>query len=474
MKNCTTTRRVIAQRGVRDARAILLALALAVACTTCAASPAVANSPGSPWRPIVLKGAAMPQLLGSAESHLEVLALHDGRLEPIPFQVDEVLPDGRYALAAGPEPLADDSPGILDRDDEVAMMLSDLGDRASPAQRELPAGALEIETSAAASGARRYAYIAAVRSPRLSPVSYVNYDPIHSRIEGGSYRMTLRGDFPIGLELKNDRGNISPSLIESSQVQVTARVLMLFKLRLSANGVSNRLLAWRSGPIRLIRRVSHSVKLIFGVRTPQVLSEEIFYREYAEDSFVARVPWVPRIFFGDVRVRAWLDFAGLDGFTLAWSGMERPPIEVRSGSVGMAAEIRDPPQLKWLALKGGGKIVMQTFTPSPDFAVLRRQLYYCDAVEGSRQASPDCSGAALRIGYLITGWENLAPGFHRVDSVLMVLPDGAEAATLTRELTTQPQVSVHRARPLAHHAQRIVPSWRSSGMISCSKRRVSS
>jgi hypothetical protein len=140
----------------------------------------------------------------------------------------------------------------------------------------------------------------------------------------------------------------------------------------------------------------------------------------------------------------------------------------------MAAEIRDPPQLKWLALKGDGKIVMQTFTPSPDFAVLRRQLYYCDAVEGSRQASPDCSGAVLRIGYLITGWENLAPGFHRVDSVLMVLPDGAEAATVTRELTTQPQVSVHPARPLADHAQRIVPSWRSSGMISRSKRRVSS
>ncbi len=191
--------------------------------------------------------------------------------------------------------------------------------------------------------------------------------------------MTFRGDFPIGLALKDGRGNLSPSLIEGSQVQVTALVLMLFKLRLNANGVANRVLAWHGGPIRLIRRVSHSVKLIFGIKSPRVLSEEIFYREYAEDSFVARVLWVPRLFFGDVRVRTWLDFIGLDGFTLSWSGMERQPFEPGAGSAAAAAEIRrDPPEVKWLALKGGGKIVMQTFTPSPDLATLRRQLYYCD------------------------------------------------------------------------------------------------
>ena len=36
-------------------------------------------------------------------------------------------------------------------------------------------------------------------------------------------------------------------------------------------------------------------------------------------------------------------------------------------------------------------------------------------------AAPRCESDTL-----ITGWENLAPGVHRVDSVLMVLPDGAE------------------------------------------------
>ncbi|HVB79390.1 MAG TPA: hypothetical protein VNE82_05485 [Candidatus Binataceae bacterium] len=469
------TRRITAPRGSRDACVFglaIVALVLALASIARDASPALADSPGLAWQTIVLKGAAMPQLVGSPESHLEVLALRDGHLAPIPFQVDEVLPDGRYALTAGPEPLADDSPGILDRDDEVAMMLSDLSDRASPPPRELPADALEIETLDVANGARRYAYIAAVPSPRLSPVSYVSYDPVYSHVEGGSYRMTLRGDFPIGLALKNGRGKLSPSLIEGSQVQVTARALMLFKLRLDANGVTNRVLAWHGGPIRIIRRVSHSVKLIFGIESPRVLSEESFYREYAQDSFVARVPWVPRLFFGDVRVRTWLDFTGLEGFALSWPGMEWRPLAPEARSAALAAEIRnDPPEVKWLALKGGGKIVMQTFTPSPDFAILRRRLYYCDPAAA---ASPDCAGTALQIGYLMTGWEKLASGTHRVNSVLMVLPSGADPDAVAQRLTTAPVVRVGPARCFADRAQRIVPSWRSSGMISRSKRSVSS
>jgi hypothetical protein len=446
------TRRITVPRGSRPtrvlARATLVALALATASMACV-SPALADSSRPTWRTIVLKGAAMPQLVGAPESHLEVLALHDGRLGPIPFQVDEVLPDGRYALPDGPEPLSSDSPGILDRDDEIAMMLSDFGDRASSPPRELPPDALEIETVDAASGAHRYAYIAAVPSPHLSPASYVSYDPAHSTIEGARYRMTFRGDFPIGLALKDGRDKLSPSLIEGSQVQVTARVLRLFKLRFSANGVTNRVLAWHGGPIRLIRRVSHSVKLIFGIRSPPVLGEEIFYRDRAEDSFTARVLWLPRLFFSDVRVSTWLDFVGLNSFALSWTGMEWQSLEPRTRSAVAAEVSRDPAEVKWLALKGGGKVVMQTFTPSPDFATLRRRLYYCDGTltaDASRQASSDCESGALQIGYVMTGWENLAPGKHRVNSVLMVLPASAEPDAVARELEIAPVVNVHPMR----------------------------
>ena len=75
------------------------------------------------------------------------------------------------------------------------------------------------------------------------------------------------------------------------------------------------------------------MKLIFGIKSPPVLSEEIFYRDRAEDSFAARVLWLPRLFFSDVRVRTWLDFVGLDGFALAWTGMGWQPLEPGTGAL---------------------------------------------------------------------------------------------------------------------------------------------
>jgi len=441
-------------RGLLDGRIFMrtvVALALAAACAVPGISPARADPVEPAWRAIVLKGAAMPQLLGSPEIHLEALALRGGHLAPIPFQVDEVLPDGRYALTEGPAPLRDDSPGILDRDDEISMMLSDLGDRASPPPDELPANALEIQAEDAATHAPRYAYIAAVPSPRMSPVSYVSYDPAGSSVEGESYRMIFRGDFPIGLALRNTRGNFSSSLIEGTHVQVAARVLKLFNLRLSASGVANGVMAWHRGSVRLIRRVSHSVKLIFGIESPSVFSDEIFYRDYAEDSFLARVLWLPRLFFDGVQVRTWLDFVGVEDFAVGWRASEWHALAPGPNRAALAAELHDDePEVQWLALRGGDRVVMQTFTPSPDFATLRRRLYYCNgtvAADKSEQAGSSCAGGGLQIGYLMTGWENLAAGTHRVDSILMILAGSAEPDAVARELAAPPAVTVRPAKP---------------------------
>jgi hypothetical protein len=414
---------------------ILISLAVLAAPAFCARAP-------SEWRVIVLKGAQMPQLLGVAENRLEVLALRQGRFEPIPFQVDEVLPDGSYALPYGPEPVIDDSPGILDRDDEIAMMFSDLSERAKPQDR-LPFGACEVSALDPLSGVRRYAYIAAVSSPRSSPVSYVSYDPAASRIDGASYRITFRRDYPVGLALKNARDEWSANLIAGAEVRVTARVLMFFTLHFGANGVNNRVLAWHTGPIRVIRRVSHSVNLMFGIRSPRVVSSETFYRNYSEDSFVAQVLWVPRVFFGDVRVRSWLDFIGVNGFTLSWSGMDGPGLVIGSADVHGLAELqRDPPHVQWIALRGDGKIVMQTFMPSTDLAVIRPQLYYYCGGTVDTQVAASCTGATRQIGYLMTGWENLPAGTHRLESVLLVLPDDDNPEHVTRELAAPLVVAV--------------------------------
>ncbi len=436
------------------ARAILCGLAFAAAFSVSAAQLARAGSVEAGWRPIVLKGTALPQLVGTSQSRLEVTALHDGRLEPIPFQVDPVLPDGRYALSAGAPAATAGATDKLGGDDELVMMLSDLGERASA--ENLPSGALEIEVFDPTPTVRRYAYIAAVPSPRRSTLSYVSYDPFHERIEGETYRLTLSGDFPIALELI-EQGKLSSSIVEGTEVQATARVLMLFRIHLSAKGIKNRLLGWRSGPVRVIRRVSHSMKRFLGIQPPPVMSDEIFYPESAEDSFSSYVPWIPRLFFSDVRARAWLDFVGMDGFAISWNDATWLPLHTEVQRAAIAAAVREqPPEASWIALRGAGRLVIQTFAPSRDLAQLRRRLYFDRAAPSNRR--PD-DGGKLEIGYLITGWEDLSPGMHGLDSMLMVLPDRASPRAVARQIATPPQLSVHpvsvpNRAPPARRAQR--------------------
>ena len=327
------------------------------------------------------------------------------------------------------------------------MMLSDLGDRASPPPRELPCSALEIETVDAASGAHRYAYIAAVPSPRLSPVSYVSYDPAHSSVEGGSYRMTFRGDFPIGLALKDGRGNLSSSLIEGSQVQMTARVLMLFKLRLSANGVTNRVLAWRGGPIRLIRRVSHSVKLIFGIKSPPVPAKR------SSTAIVRRIP-SPRECYG-CRACSSATCGCAHGSISSGSMASRCRGRGLSGSRWSRGEER--PGGEGLARPAGGEMARAQGRRHGRDANLRAVTRFRDTSAPTlllRRCGGGCIAASVfglrgrraanRI--LDDRMENLAPGTHRVNSVLMVLPDSAEPDAVARDLEIAPLVNVRPMR----------------------------
>ena len=98
------------------------------------ATPALGATAAPDWRVIVRKGAQIPSVLGTAERRLEVLSLHQGDLEPLPFQVDDVTPDGSYALPYGLRPVVDDRVRILNRRDDIVMMLSDFGQPRRPSR----------------------------------------------------------------------------------------------------------------------------------------------------------------------------------------------------------------------------------------------------------------------------------------------------------------------------------------------------
>jgi len=105
-------------------------------------------------------------LVGRPVRQVEVLAEHHGKLEPIRLQLDQRSADGRFLLPSMLQAPA--ATKALSPNDEVVMMVSDLG-HACDATCDLPSSALEGSLFTPSDRNNRYAYIATVERPRLSP-----------------------------------------------------------------------------------------------------------------------------------------------------------------------------------------------------------------------------------------------------------------------------------------------------------------
>lgn len=395
------------------------------------------------WEPLIIKCVKVSSLIGGKISHLEVLAVHGGKLEPIPFQVDLRTPDGRFVLPNGPKG-SNENRGTLTPYDEVSMMISDLGPRLeASAVSKLPLGALEIDVHDPLGGPDRYCYIATVNHPRRTSKRYIVYDPKTYRIETDRYRLSFTNDFPSYYSQQTRMYEDGPNMIDKFKVRVSARILKIFPFHMTENDVHNHLLAWKAGPIRIIRRLSHSVRLILGIHSPRVTSVDLFYRNFGENPFKVNFPWVPRLIFGDIHVRLFIAFRNLKGYKLTWSGMKGPPVVIGEPETEQRL-VDHPPTVKWIAITGGGRVMVQTFAPTPTLRHLDFRLYYRDKAQSSADGSE--SGAHPDIGYQIRGWDSLSSGEHHVVPILLTANAGYNPETLLRELHTPPAVTVRRVR----------------------------
>jgi hypothetical protein len=179
------------------------------------------------WQPLVLEGRQLRVLVGRPERQLEVLAQHHGKLEPIPFQLDERSADGRFSFPSGHQ--TPSGTNALSDNDQVVMMVSDLG-HACNVNCDLPPSTLEVSVFTPLDRTTRYAYIATVEKPTLSPKSYVDYDAITDRIETDGYRLTFVNGFPADFALQATPWSHRPNMIADFQILGKTRLfgLVLF------------------------------------------------------------------------------------------------------------------------------------------------------------------------------------------------------------------------------------------------------
>ena len=240
---------------------------------------------------------------------------------------------------------------------------------------------------------------------------------------------------------QNGVGTHRPNQIDRMKVRLTTLVIDLIRFSFSEDDIHSVLLAWKVGPIRVIRRLSHSVNLLLGLHSPVFERNDFFYRDHLENPFKMHLSWAPRIFFRDIRVRIDLDFNELSGYELLWSQMPMPPLKIGDREMEQRLAAMGSVPISWIAIRGAGRTTVQTLAPTPDLTLLNRQLYFNDAP--NRPDPPEhIAGEHPGIGYVITGWEKLESGVHRFDSLLITTRPDYSPEVLMEELHSPPVVTV--------------------------------
>lgn len=406
----------------------------AIALLSCASAlhflAATAGAQPPPWMVARLPGAELGCARGRAEDTLALIGCST-TCEPVPWQLDERDADGRWALDSGPEPTADNPPGVLDDNDEVLWMAADAGRAATPA--ELPDGDCRLAIAQQVDGEKRWLYlIAGVAPAPRSSRRYVAYDAALDRIDAGRVVVGFGAPTPRFLALRNTDGAIGPNLLDRLKIRARARLLALIPLGRDEDDIEYWFSAWRAGPIRVLRREYLWVRLASWLRTPIFESETLVTRDAMTLPVRLRLNFPPTYFFSGIEVQAVLDFHDLRGWEVLAAGAPPTHVGAGRGPDGIASD--------WIALRGPDTALLLALELGDSLASLHPTLVYRD--DGSREPPEARDGELPGIGYRLSRWSDIGEGWHWFAALAYALPADADVESFARARRSAPELIV--------------------------------
>lgn len=233
---------------------------------------------------VVIAGKDLAALNGADLSQLRLMIFKDGKLMPVPFQVDEKTPDGEYVMVH-PDGSRDRDDGKLDANDELVFLAKDAGDRGDPgASAPAPAGFVEIVLTDPVTGAQGWAYLLAFAKnpPPLSSVRYMTYKELADHDELTTPYYALR--FPKNNVFMNDiiieraAGGNDKDILD--RIKMRSGVAMLhgaFSVDRTEEDFTHKVLGVLTGPVRVIRRTETRLSLVLSLKSPAAYVNGSFY-----------------------------------------------------------------------------------------------------------------------------------------------------------------------------------------------------
>ena len=377
--------------------------------------------------------------------HVGVLAVRDGALVPIPFQVDER--QGRLiAMPNGPEPSFDTKPGVLDPDDLLVFLPCDAGARASAERVAAAVPGLEtwreVEVDDPLDGTHGFVYVVVAAEPPRTDRHYVAYEPKADLVSTAAYRMgmvrALPNYFAIAMQ-----GPLGPNLLDGLRLRAEATLLAnLATFRLNEEDAHHQLMAWKVGAVRVLRRSRHDVQIGLGIHLSAGVANTSFYPLEVYGPGALRLPISPGVIFREIDAMGGVDLRDLRGWRFVAPGT--PPDGLRIDGAMDDVERAYAAEGTWFVLVHEREAMLVTVTLSENLArTIPLEVVYVD--DATRSAPPEQErGSVPLVGFRGRHVERLQADRYHFDLRVFLLPGyrPGDAERVLRQQTTPLVVTV--------------------------------
>jgi hypothetical protein len=392
---------------------------------------------------IVVRGETLGAMQGESASKLVLFSFREGGFTAVPFQVDERGPDGEFVFPSGPLAGEDEDRGLLDYNDELVFLVRDAGSRAP----EGPAGTLKgVEKWAEirlrdplALDREAWVYLCSFSGapPPRSSADYIRYLPDSEQVLSAHYMLGYRKGMSLYTDLRypDGRGGYGPDLMDRIKVRIQVKFLFnILRKKVTEDDFRADVVAWKDGPVRVLRNVQNYVRVLFNLSSASVFSVSEYYPWYMFTPLRITIPFDLKWVFNKFGISDWYwyfygDLPGLEGGTM-YTNRNREGLPLTTEHPMKWYEERfDTKYLIWgyATREGVGTWFCNLIIPDSTYQFIQCYLHIDKNKNDPPEDVPgDLSGGALmNFKDVDRGlWEFMAPGTYGVGLETFFAPGG--------------------------------------------------
>ena len=351
-------------------------------------------------RVVKISGAQLPAASGMSLSSLSVMRVEKGRLIPVAYQFDEMDQKGMVWFADSGFELAG-SPGQLDGQDQLLMMLTDAGPRA-PADLKPEQGELVARLTVA----EDCHFYLVQGNPERSDNYYVAHDIDSGETRTALYQLDVDPDNELNWRYLGYRGYLGEgSIIDTLKMRMSAGVLSRFtRMTLDNHNLRPKRVGFSVGPIRSVMHLRTKVVLA-GIPVMTIQVQAMRYAAHYEAHTYAKIPDLYRATLKEPEVSVTVDGNNQSGAAVYTANFVDSPVIVDGKPDDQAfADQALTMDANWILFDSQRDFALLTHLTVPD-ELMETPLALIYQDDASLTVEPEqFPGQLPNLGYSLHGW----------------------------------------------------------------------